>query len=100
MQWSVDPWLRNQLMKLLGLSRVGRDQAARSVTPWGVGALAILPAISWLVWEPALPFVLGAEALWVGVWLIARSSAAWRIFEWGFVVAVLVALYWFVFGLA
>lgn len=96
----MDAWLRNRLEKLLGLSRVGQDRAARSVTPAGVGALAVLPAISWLAWEPALPFVLGAEAVWIGVWIIAGSSAAWRTFNWGLVVAVVAAVYWFVFSLA
>ena len=96
----MTPLLRNALKNLVGLPDPGEDKSGRRVTPTGVCILGLLPAVSWVMWEATLPYVLGVEALWVGVWAIAGAGAAWRVFRWGLAVAGVAAVYWFLSNLS
>ena len=91
----MTPLLRNALQNLFRAPGPEQARSGRRVTPIGVCTLAILPATSWVMWEATLPYVLGVEALWAGVWAFAGAGAAWRVFQWGLVAAVVAAIYWF-----
>ena len=96
----MTPLLRNALKNFLKALGPEQDRSGRRVTPIGVCTLAILPAISWVIEEATLPYVLGAEALWAGVWAFAGAGAAWGIFKWGLVAVVVTAVYWFLSNLS